>query len=112
VTSNDQTLDNNRLIRFEDTGPAAVGVTLANAGVNQTFRGIHFGPVKSNLAPVGPSISINRDSNGLILSWPGTYVLQSSTNVSGPYADVTDSNGSPFTNSLSAGGQQFFRLRN
>lgn len=112
VTSNDQSADNNRLIRFEDSGAASAGVTLANAGVNQTFRGLHFGPVKNNSAPTGPTISIQRDANGLILTWPGTYTLQSAPAVTGPYTDVAGPSVSPYTNSIPAAGQQFFRLRN
>ena len=45
-----------------------------------------------------------------ILSWPGSYVLQSSTNVAGPYEDIVPAT-SPFTNSIAPAGNCFFRLR-
>jgi hypothetical protein len=112
VTSNDQSVDNNRLISFVDTGAGSAGVTLAYAGVNETFRGVHFGPVPNITPPKGPFLSYGHDANGLILSWPGTYVLQAAPNVTGPYADVPGLNNSPYTNSAPTTGQQFFRLRN
>lgn len=112
VTSNDQSVDNNRLISFVDTGVGSAGVTLAYAGVNETFRGVQFGPVPNSAPPKGPFISYGHDANGLILNWPGTYVLQAAANVTGPYEDVPGLKNSPYTNSAPTTGQQFFRLRN
>jgi Immunoglobulin I-set domain len=108
VTSNDNTFDNNRIVRTEDTGAGSTGTTLAYAGVNQTFRGIHFGPVEST-AVVPPSLSFRHDGDNGILDWAGQFRLQSATNVAGPYLDVFGA--SPYTNSLSTGAQMFFRLR-
>ena len=110
VTSNDNTFDNNRLIRVEDTGAGSVGTTLAYAGVNETFRGIYFGPGESG-AVTSPVLSFERNGNDLILTWEGSFTLQSATDVSGPYSDISGAM-SPFTNSISATGQMFFRLRN
>ena len=110
VTSNDNTFDNNRLIRFEDTGAGSVGTTLAYAGANATFRGLHFGPVVNPIAP-HPVISFQHQGNNLILTWSGSYTLQSSTNVVGPYSDIVGAM-TPYTNNIPATGQMFFRLRN
>ena len=48
--------------------------------------------------------------NGFVLNWSGSYVLQSATNVEGPYSDVTGAT-SPYTNVSFQLPQQFFRLR-
>ncbi|HEV2694833.1 MAG TPA: glycoside hydrolase family 16 protein [Verrucomicrobiae bacterium] len=51
-------------------------------------------------------------STNMVLNWSGTFTLQSSTNVAGPYVDVPGPviNG-PYTNAMNSG-QQFFRLHN
>jgi hypothetical protein len=51
-----------------------------------------------------------RTGNKLILSWDATFVLQSSTNVQGPYADVSGAT-SPYTNIETQYPARFFRLR-
>jgi len=45
----------------------------------------------------------------LILRWPGRYVLQRASELTGPYLDFTDI--SPATIPISAGHAEFFRLR-
>jgi hypothetical protein len=45
--------------------------------------------------------------NGVLI-WTGTYNLQTSTNVSGPYVNVSGA-ASPYTNSNSGSPLQFFR---
>jgi Immunoglobulin domain/Immunoglobulin I-set domain len=111
VTTDDNTLDNNRIVRTEDTGAGSTGMTLAYAGVNETFRGIYFGPVESALIVIPPVLSFERSETNLILNWSGSFFLQSATNVTGPYLDVPAA-ASPYTNSISGNGQLFFRLRN
>ena len=59
-------------------------------------------------APV--RISIRREGSNVILSWPGSQILQASTNVVGTYLDVVSAT-SPFTNSIAPAGSCFFRLR-
>jgi hypothetical protein len=59
-------------------------------------------------APV--RISIRREGSNVILSWPGSQILQTSTNVVGTYLDVVSAT-SPFTNSIAPAGSCFFRLR-
>jgi hypothetical protein len=56
------------------------------------------------------NISMSRQGSKVILSWPGSHVLQTSTNVVGTYVDVLSAT-SPFTNSIAPTGSCFFRLR-
>jgi hypothetical protein len=57
-----------------------------------------------------PTLNFEVKSNKLVLSWTGTFTLQSATNVAGPYLDVVGAI-SPRTNLMTAG-REFFRLRN
>jgi hypothetical protein len=56
-----------------------------------------------------PTLLSSRNGSGLILNWNGGFILQSATNVQGPYSDVTSAT-SPYTNKPLLP-QQFFRLR-
>lgn len=109
VTSNDNTLDNNRLIRVEDTGAGSAGTTVAYAGVNQTLRGISFGPIV-NPVMARPTLSFRREGNNLILNWSGSFTLVTATNVAGPYVDVSSAM-NPYTNSVNSAAQSYFGLR-
>ena len=100
----------NRLVTITDTGAASTGTVLASAGVNQSFRGIRFGPTE-NAVVLRPTLLFSREANDLILNWNAPFILQSATNVTGAYADVLGAT-SPYTNSLGAAAQLFFRLRN
>jgi hypothetical protein len=44
------------------------------------------------------------------MSWPSGWILQSATNVAGPYSDVTGAT-SPYSYNTTQAPQQFFRLR-
>jgi hypothetical protein len=55
------------------------------------------------------TLSASQQGQNLVLSWPSGWRLQSSTNVAGPYYDVTTAT-SPYTNDMSSAPQQFFRL--
>jgi hypothetical protein len=110
VTSNEQSFDNDRIIKIVDTGAGSAGTTLVYAGVNQTFRSIRFGPVQNPIAP-RPLLSGVRDGNTLILSWSGAFNLQSSLNVTGVYTNITAAT-SPYTNAFGPAPQRFFRLKN
>ena len=57
-----------------------------------------------------PGISYSQQGNNLVLTWPSGWTLQSSSNVLGPYGDVTGTT-SPYTNNTTTQPQQFFRLR-
>jgi hypothetical protein len=109
VTSNDLTFDNNHIIKFVDNGAGSSGTIIAAAGVNQTFRGIHFGPVASPATVTSPTLSVTRDGNNVILSWTGSFTLQASTNVASGYSSVIGAT-SPYTNSVNSAVQNFFRL--
>ncbi len=58
--------------------------------------------------PTRPLLGL--DQNG-VLTWSGNYILQSASNVSGPFEDISGAI-SPFTNNQGVLPQQFFRLRN
>ena len=64
--------------------------------------------VPSEVVP--PSILLTRQEGSFVLDWPPGWVLQSATNVVGPYADVPDA-AAPYTNDVTAMAQRFFRLR-
>ena len=108
VTSNDQTFDNNRLMKVTDTGVNSLISTLAFAGANQTFRGVQFGPVPNTVIP-RPTLSFGQSGNNLVLTWSGSFTLMSATSVTGPYIDVPGAT-SPYTN-VTTVGQRFFGLR-
>jgi hypothetical protein len=101
---------NNRLVRITDTGAGSTGTTVANSGANQSFRGIRFGPTQFAMPP-RPRLKFTHEGDNFILNWSGSFILQSSTNVTGIYSDVAGAT-SPHTNSISSAAQLFFRLRN
>ncbi|HWH68429.1 MAG TPA: SBBP repeat-containing protein, partial [Candidatus Sulfotelmatobacter sp.] len=58
-----------------------------------------------------PTLDFTRTSDALLLNWPGTFTLQTATNVGGPYEDVTSAP-HHYTNWIGPGaGERFFRLR-
>jgi hypothetical protein len=57
-----------------------------------------------------PLLLSSRSRNGFVLNWSDGFVLQSATNLQGPYSDVTDAT-TPYTNLSFQLPQQFFRLR-
>ncbi|MCX6924166.1 MAG: immunoglobulin domain-containing protein, partial [Verrucomicrobia bacterium] len=59
---------------------------------------------------VDAKLSLTCSNGQARLTWPGNYILQTATNVSGPYADVLGAI-SPFTNMMGADPKRFFRLR-
>lgn len=108
VTSNDQTLDNNRIIQVVDTGSGSAGTTLAFAGSSQTFRSIRFGPIPNTVVP-RPTLGYSVNGNQLILNWTGSFTLQSATNASGTYTNITGA-ASPYTTPMTDP-QRYFRLK-
>jgi hypothetical protein len=101
--------DNNRVVRISDTGAGSAGTVVANAGVNQNFRGLRMGPLATTNT-TRPLLSEAADTGKVILNWIGSFFLQTAPNVMGSYADVI--NGTrPYTNSTSSAGQRYFRLR-
>lgn len=57
-----------------------------------------------------PSLSFQRNGANLVVSWQGTFTLQSATNVAGPYSDVTNAP-NPYSVDVKQFPMQFFRLR-
>src|SRR5205085_12488922 len=58
---------------------------------------------------VGAPVSFAKQGNNLVLTWPSGWSLQSSTNVLGPYLDISGAT-SPYSYNTTAVPQQFFRL--
>jgi len=105
------TTSDGTLVKIEDTGASSPATTLATSGPNQLLKGIRFGPTLTTAA-ASPVLNFERSGSDLILNWSGAFFLQSATNVSGPYGDVSGAS-SPHTNSMiSPPTQQYFRLRN
>lgn len=71
------------------------------------------GSVTGQVAAIGliPVLGIYPDPSGAIMKWSGQFMLQTATNLSGPYYDLPGVL-SPVTNTLLASDtQRFFRLR-
>jgi hypothetical protein len=98
-----------RLMSVVDIDATSTPTMLVTAGVNQLFKGIRFGPDESTTA--APALSFTHSGNNLILNWNGVFILQSATNVTGPYLDISGAT-SPYTNTTVSTARQFFRLRN
>jgi hypothetical protein len=98
-----------QLYKIVDTGAASPATLIAASGPNQLLKGIRFGPIV-NTVVARPTLLYQRIGSDFILSWTGAFTLQSSTNVTGPYNDVSGS--SPHTNDINSAARQFFRLRN
>jgi len=58
-----------------------------------------------------PTLGFRNNGANLVLNWPGNFILQSATNIVGPYLDITNAT-SPYTFDTSQFPIQFFRLRN
>lgn len=64
------------------------------------------------IPPSGPGrITITRTGSNVMLTWAGTYTLQSATVVTGPYNDVNGAV-SGYTEDISTASEKYFRLRN
>jgi len=76
---------------------------------NATYTPSGLGPAE-NLGSPAIVVSIASVSGGVQISWTATGTLQSSTNVAGPFVDVTGGGSSPMTVAPSAT-RSFFRVR-
>jgi hypothetical protein len=81
--------------------------------------GFGAGDYPARLLPSGelvpaPRVGLlaDRSANGLVIQWPQGfgYVLQTSTNLGGPWTDVAGA-ASPYTNQVTSGSRRFFRMR-
>jgi uncharacterized repeat protein (TIGR03803 family) len=96
----------------------ATGSRLTLPAVQPAQAGNYFVCVSNSLGTatssaaglvVLPYLGWTRTNNGLVVVWSSPYVLQSSTNVAGPYADVPGAT-SPYWVSATEP-QRYFRLR-
>lgn len=62
-----------------------------------------------------PVVSVARSGGEIVVQWPGGYVLQTATNVLGPFVDVEGVGGaggaSLYRREIGAEGQRYFRVR-
>jgi hypothetical protein len=95
---------------YENTNNAVAQLSWSSPG--QAKQVIPPSQLYPAAAPVRPALAASGVSNGtnLVLHWAGSYTLQSATNVTGPYLDLTGST-SPCTNNIHANPCQFFRLK-
>lgn len=74
--------------------------------------GTYFADILNNgevVPTVQPTLVSSRSATNLVFTWSAAATLQTATNVSGPYLDLSGA-ASPYTNNLS-GSRRFFRLR-
>jgi len=65
----------------------------------------------SNLTVIGPELNILPGTGNPVLQWNKSFTLQTATNVTATFTDLTGAF-SPYTNQITGGGsQRFFRLR-
>lgn len=100
------------------TFPAANGnqgtgsVDFTPDGTRAFVLNSHNGVMALRLVPqpvVVTSLTIIQSAGAVILSWPGTSKLETATNISGPYEQLSGVT-SPYTNTVS-GARRFFRLK-
>ena len=72
---------------------------------NFSYTPTGLGPAESP----GPGITITPSGTNLVLTWAGGGLLQSSTNVVGPYTDIIGSS-SPWTNAPTSA-EEYYRVR-
>ena len=65
-------------------------------------------PGASPVQPIAGSSVVN--GTNAVINWSGTFQLQTSTNVSGPYVDVPGITLGPYTNDATADLERYFRL--
>jgi hypothetical protein len=84
----------------------------SNAGLYSVVVSNAAGTVTSAAAVlnVGAALSPQLIGNGLRLTWPSPFVLQSSISAAGPYGDLAGAV-SPYLHNTAASRQGFFRLR-
>ena len=65
--------------------------------------------IRTNLF-VPPTVLVQQAGTNVVLTWSGTFTLQAATNLATGFTDVPGA-ASPYTNSITADPQRFFRLR-
>jgi len=94
----------NRSLALNSFLPGNAG--LYSVLVRNTAGSVLSAPATLTLFPI---LQVGRAGDAVVLSWLGTFTLQTATNALGPYFDLP-AGSSPYTNDL-AEPQQFFRLR-
>jgi alpha-tubulin suppressor-like RCC1 family protein len=88
-------------------------VKMSNEGVYSVKISNPYGSIVSSpaaLALARLSLSLDLRDNSVSVVWPISLILQSSTNVLGPYLDITGYSGH-YTNAVSSSQERYFRLR-
>ena len=103
----------NRWLRLVHSGNPGVANPMVDLNEPISFKLLLLrpgDPVPPAPVPFQPgNISLRREGSNVILSWAGSYPLQSSGTVTGGWSDVGVSTG-PFTNAIGTG-TVFYRLR-
>jgi hypothetical protein len=63
------------------------------------------------IVPAKPAMFLSRSGNSFTLSWTGAFVLQTATNILGPFTNVTNLT-NPYTIQTTGEKQRYFRLKN
>jgi PA14 domain-containing protein/Ig-like domain-containing protein/lectin family protein len=91
---------------YENTGGALVQLSWSSAA---QFKGIiPQTQLYPTTAPLQPTFA-NLGGTNLVLSWFGSYALESATDVRGPYSPIAGAT-SPYTNTIGSEPEMFFRL--
>jgi len=97
------TFSHNAILRY-----GGYNVVELNTAYGATFG--YMDDVSFGIA-VPPKITATQSGNNIVLTWPGSFSLQSAADVTGPYADVAGAV-SPYSFDATTSPSQFFRLRN
>lgn len=93
------------------TGNCQRALVYAQSCINVTVTGGGTINDVSNLVVIGPALTILPGTGNLVLQWNKGFTLQTATNVTGSFTDLTAAF-SPYTNQIASGeSQRFFRLR-
>jgi len=89
----------------------------SNAGQYAVMVTNFYGSVTGSLANLTivldtntPLLGATQSGGNLVINWNGPFVLQTATNLAGPYSDIPGATG-PYTNIIANEPEQFFRLR-
>jgi hypothetical protein len=108
----------NSVLQYSSAYPAGFNTIVLNteiSSVSAYFDDVSVGTLV-NVSPPGP-LSISASGTNAIVTWNGSFVLQSSPNlVSSRFTDVVNATTnfvtSPYTNAINRSTNLFFRLRN
>jgi len=94
---------------YENT--AAASVQLSWSSIHQALGVIPMTQLYPSIGLVSPSLTANIiNRTNLSLNWAGTFMLQSSPSVTGPWTTTANSFIGPFTTPVTASQQSYYRL--